>query len=117
MNPRTLAAVLDEVIDEDHVPMIELLNALSAEDWGDRLSFDLSMLRLWIARKGVAQTEVMIAYGDGRHGGRPLPPYRDAYEMTFFDGQERREVSMNTLQVTISRLLEWLKSTEERTRQ
>lgn len=110
MAMQPLWQVLEELREEQHAPMIALLDALRQHDWATTLRYDLSMFRLWIARPGVDAVEVMVVYGDGRGGGRPLKPYVDAFETTIFLGPGRPNVKIGTRENTIQSLRKWLES-------
>jgi hypothetical protein len=112
MRDRTIESVLDELREENHIPMAGFAQELARQEWAGRLSFDLSMLRLWIARKGVEHVEVMITYGDGRGGGRPSEPCLDAFEVTFFVDSRPAEVCMQDSAGAIERLRRWLDGEE-----
>jgi hypothetical protein len=99
---------MEELRDEGHGPMMKFVSALSRESWASGLDYDLSMLRLWIARKGVGRVEVMVTYGDGRKGGRPLNLDLDAYELTIFAGGGPQEAVIRNLHDTIDRIGAWL---------
>lgn len=107
---RTLWSVLEELREEQHVPMVTLLDALSEQEWAAKLCYDVSMLRLWISRQGREGVEVMVVYGDGRGGGRPVGPYLDVFEITFFAGADAGNVRTGTRENTIDTLRKWLES-------
>jgi hypothetical protein len=109
---RTIESVLNELREENHVPMVNFVEALNRQEWAARLSYDVSMLRLWIARKGVTRVQVMITYGDGHRGGRPLEPYVDAYELTIFADFKPDQMCTQDSVKTIERLQGWLESQE-----
>ncbi|MEZ4398408.1 MAG: hypothetical protein R3B06_00210 [Kofleriaceae bacterium] len=105
---RPLWNVLEELREEQHVPMAALLDALRQHEWATALRYDLSMLRLWISRQGTEVVEVMIVVGDGRGGGCPVEPYLDAFETTFFVGANAGNVKTGTKECTIEMLRQWL---------
>ncbi len=84
MAMRSLEAVRQEFDDEGHTAMVALLDKLAAQPWISELAFDVSMLRLWIARKGHTSPELMITYADGRNGGRPGEANLDRFDLTAF---------------------------------
>jgi hypothetical protein len=86
MQKRTLSDVANELRSEGHLPMVRLVESIENEQWANQLDFDASMLRLWAARKGVPEVEIMVTYGDGRHGGRPLNMDLDAFDLAFRTG-------------------------------
>jgi hypothetical protein len=108
MQDRTIESVLHELREENHVPMARFAQELARQEWATSLSFDLSMLRLWVARKGVSHVEVMVTYGDGRGGGRPSEPYVDAFEVTFYVNSRPADVSRQDSAGAIERLRRWL---------
>ena len=108
----TIDGVLRELRAENHVPMVSFVDALARQEWAGKLSYDLSMLRLWIARKGVPHPEAMVIYADGRGGGRPSAPYVDAFELTFFVDSRPGEVSTQGSAATLERLRSWADSHE-----
>jgi hypothetical protein len=83
MRDRTIESVLDELREENHIPMA-----------------------------GVEHVEVMITYGDGRGGGRPSEPCLDAFEVTFFVDSRPAEVCMQDSAGAIERLRRWLDGEE-----
>jgi hypothetical protein len=83
---RTLDDVLEEARSEGHEPMGSLLDALRREPWARTLSYDMSMLRLWISQGEHHAPVIQVVYADGRGGGRPSPPYSDAFELTLLSG-------------------------------
>ena len=107
MVKRTLHSVLNELREERHVAMTALVEELARNEWADALCYDLSMLRLWISRKSSATTEVMIVYADARGGGRPSPPYDDAFEITIFGDSGAARRSMGSGTATIETLHAW----------
>ena len=107
MVKRTLQNVLNELRYEQHAPMATLVEDLAQNEWANGLCYDLSMLRLWISRKSAATAEVMVVYADGRGGGRPSPPYEDAYETTIFGGADPDERLTGGRAATVKALRAW----------
>lgn len=107
MVKRTLHSVLGELREEQHVPMTTLVEDLARSEWANSLCYDLSMLRLWISRKDAANAELMVVYADGRGGGRPSPPYDDAFETTIFSGSRAGERTTGSGTATVEKLQSW----------
>lgn len=110
MQTRTLESVLLELRSEDHPPMVRLVEGLTRCHWAEALNYDLSMLRLWIARTNTEQVEVMVTYGDGRKGGRPIVPCVDSYEITLFAPSGAPQVSVHNLTGSLEWLRRWVSS-------
>lgn len=110
MLTRTIDNVLHELCDEENPPMVRFVSELSRCDWAQTMVYDLSMLRLWIARPGSASVEIMVTYEDGRKGGRPAAPYVDVYEITEFSGAQRVRVSVHNLTDSLDWLSRWATS-------
>jgi hypothetical protein len=108
MQSRTIDDVTDELRDEGHRPMVRFVLELRERPWATELTFDLSMLRLWIARKGVPRVEAMIVYGDGRQGGRPRATDVDAYDLTFFREGGQDDLRALDAATALERIREWL---------
>ena len=104
---RTIQSVLDELREEQHVPMLDLVEELQRRAWAGRLGWDLSMLRLWISSKDDGAIEAMVVYADGRGGGRASAPYLDAFATTLLDGSNPSEVSTESSADTIDTLQRW----------
>jgi hypothetical protein len=113
MKKRTLQSALNELREEQHVPMTKLVEEMSRQDWAANLNYDVSMLRLWLSHEDYVSVEVMVTYGDGRGGGRPSEPFLDVFETKFFVGADVTEVTMGTAARTIKRLRLWLESKQQ----
>jgi hypothetical protein len=90
MQNRTIDEVSTEFKLEGHLPMYRLIESLKREQWSSQLVFDTSVLRLWAARKTIPEVEIMITYGDGRNGGRPINMDLDSFDLALLkmDGFE-----------------------------
>src|SRR5512133_2331408 len=109
MESRTLENVLEEFRTETHLQMVLLIETLRNKVQGEPLKYDVSMLRLWIARKNASDVQVMVAYGDGRGGGRPVATELDSYELTIFASDSSPRVSVQDLSTTITLIRDWFK--------
>jgi len=109
MQSRTLENVLEEFRTENHLPMVLLIETLRDKVQGKPLKYDVSMLRLWIARRDASDVQVMVAYGDGRGGGRPVTTELDSYELTIFGVDSSLRVSVQDLSTTIALIRDWFK--------
>ena len=81
MQNKTIDEVSNEFRSEGHLPMHRLAESIKGEKWAARLTFDTSMLRLWAARVHAQDVEIMISYGDGRGGGRPLDLRLNSFDL------------------------------------
>lgn len=110
MQPRTLGDVVEELEHEGHGPMTRFVSLLGEQPWSKELKFDLSMLRLWIARPTDHEVRIMVTYGDGRGGGLPLDMSLDRYEVSFFhQGSGVPVVETTTMNEALTRIADWLK--------
>jgi len=105
---RTLTDLLEELSAEGHEPMARFVSALGRQPWAHQLRFDLSMLRLWLAAPNVSSVQVMVTYGDGRGGGRPLNKGLDNYELTIFRGDHVALTASQTLSETVDCIGDWV---------
>ena len=109
---RSIDSVLSEFRRENHEPMAKFVETLKEQLWVNKLVFDLSMLRLWIARRGADRVEAMVVYGDGRGGGRPSPPYVDLYEFSINVENLQTGICNQNLELTVQKVGRWLENAE-----
>ena len=109
MQSRTIESVLEEFRTENHPPMVRLVETLTDRLKETGLKYDVSMLRLWISRRDADYVQIMIAYGDGRGGGRPVVFDSDSYELTFFGANASTHASVQDLQTTVDLVEQWLR--------
>lgn len=114
MQLRTLENVTAEFEAERHWPMLRLIEGIKQEPWAHRLAFDSSMLRLWVARKNATGVEIMITYGDGRHGGRPTNLELDSFEFAARSGDHFDASSNVDAKTAVERIRSWLESQENK---
>ncbi len=95
MERRTAINVLKTLQEEGHPPMESLVQLISAQVWSKEFVYDLSMLRLLIAKQNSAPgtVDIIVTYGDGRQGGRPAPPFFDKFNIT--EEKEHHNLSIN----------------------
>lgn len=101
---------------DGHPPMEALVQALAALEWPPDVDFTLSMLRLWIRTAGARQPEVVVCYDDGRHGGRPLMPYVERYEIAFFAENTSPNVVRADVRGAVDALQHWINARYNQTR-
>lgn len=104
MLERTLEEVLEEFASERHEPMVRFVTALRQRPWAQRLRFDVSMLRLWLAPPHASRVQAMVTYGDGRGGGRPLNAELDKYDLTLFRDTEDAVTTSQPLVETLDHI-------------
>jgi hypothetical protein len=108
MQSRTVDDVVAELESEGHAPMIRFVSRLQREPWAEDLVFDCSLFRLWIARRGAPDVEIMVTYGDGLFGARPTHMELDAFDLTVFRPGQREDHPSIDMRVAIEKIRGWI---------
>lgn len=109
MQNRKIEDIIKEFDIESHPPMKQLISEICKKDWSKLLIFDTSMIRLWVSKNNSLQVQLIITYGDGRFGGKPINPNLDSYDLTYINSAGNETINGLNLQSTIENIEKWVK--------
>jgi hypothetical protein len=110
MQSRSLDDIASEFTEENHQPMLRLVQTMKTQSWAGQLVFDTSMLRIWAARRFASEVEITITYGDGRKGGRPLDGDLDAFDLAMKVNGAWSTAEHISTQAVLERMHQWLEA-------